>query len=151
MTTLSEEIVRIQSQVFREKYYVQQYLDALVKCNMSTATIDQHEHEDHELVLLMQTFWEALPDTPAIRTGPFFKICDVAEKIFDLPTREVFVLLTDGDGTMRSTDRPFGVAVTSEDEAKAFVARGGVGYSHSYTKVRIFDSSADAVEWAYKK
>lgn len=65
--------------------------------------------------------------------------------------QEVFVLLADGDGTMRSKDEPFGVAVASEEEAKAFVATGGVGYTHSYTKVRIFESAAEAVQFAFKK
>lgn len=27
-----------------------------------------------------QDFWEALPDSPAIRRGPFFDICDLAEE-----------------------------------------------------------------------
>lgn len=27
-----------------------------------------------------QDFWEALPDSPAIRQGPFFDICDLAEE-----------------------------------------------------------------------
>lgn len=37
---------------------------------------------------------------------------------------EVFVLLADGDGTMRSIDTPWGVAVTTEKEAKRYVEGG---------------------------
>jgi hypothetical protein len=51
---------------------------------------------------------------------------------------EVFVLLMDDAGTSRSSDELFGVAVTTEEEAKRFVRDGGVGYSHSYAKVRVF-------------
>lgn len=51
---------------------------------------------------------------------------------------EVFVLLTDSDGTLRSHDEPFGVAVTTEEEAKRFVKDGGVGYTHSYAKLVVF-------------
>jgi hypothetical protein len=31
-----------------------------------------------ELLKPFQDFWNALPDTKSIRTGPFFKICDLA-------------------------------------------------------------------------
>jgi len=49
----------------------------------------------------------------------------------------IYVLLADGDGTMRSIDTPFGVAVTTEKEAKRFVEEGRVGYTHSYAKLTI--------------
>jgi hypothetical protein len=62
----------------------------------------------------------------------------------------VYILLADGDGTMRSIDEPFGVAVRTEEEAKAFVANGKVGYTHSYTKVRIFDKAQDGIDWKFK-
>ena len=60
--------------------------------------------------------------------------------------QEVYVLLADGDGTMRSNDTPFGVAVTTEDEAKRFVAEGKFGYSHSYEKVKIFETKDEALD-----
>lgn len=57
----------------------------------------------------------------------------------------VYILLVDADGTMRSQDRPFGVAVTSEAEAQRYVDEGGLGYSHSYEKVRIFQNKDAAI------
>lgn len=63
----------------------------------------------------------------------------------------VYVLLADGDGTMRSTDTPFGVAVDSEEEAKRFVADGGVGYTHSYEKLRVFSNKDNAVLHAFPR
>lgn len=33
-----------------------------------------------ELLKPFQDLWEILPDSPAIRCGPFFKICDLAEE-----------------------------------------------------------------------
>ena len=63
--------------------------------------------------------------------------------------REVFVLLANGDGTLCSMDTPWGVAVTSEEEAKAYVKEGGIGYSHSFTKVTIFDSFKKARKFVY--
>ena len=62
----------------------------------------------------------------------------------------VYVLLSDGDGTMRSSDTPFGVAVTTEAEAERFVKEGKVGYTHSYAKVRVFDNKDDGIKWAFK-
>jgi hypothetical protein len=50
---------------------------------MTTATIEQYEHEDIDLVQLVNTFWELLPDKGYIRTGPFFEVCDIAEHIWD--------------------------------------------------------------------
>ena len=47
--------------------------------------------------------------------------------------KEIFILLVDNDGTMRSSCQPFGYAVEDEEEAKKFVALGG-GYFRSYEK-----------------
>ena len=60
--------------------------------------------------------------------------------------KEVYVLMADGDGTMRSTDEPFGIAVTTEEEAKRYVKEGGVGYTHSYKKLAIFDNKDDGIK-----
>jgi len=64
---------------------------------------------------------------------------------------EVFVLLADGDGTTRSRPTPFGVAVRSEEEAKAFKfnEESNVGYSHDYEKVTLFDKTKEGVHWKY--
>lgn len=63
--------------------------------------------------------------------------------------KTIFILKADGDGTTRSSDRPFGVAVTSEEEAKKFVKVGGVGFTHSYEMVEIFETSEEAVGSAF--
>ena len=60
--------------------------------------------------------------------------------------KEVFVLLADTAGTMRSGEDPFGVAVTNEAEAKKFSKKRNIGYSQSYQKVRIFETEKEAVE-----
>lgn len=64
--------------------------------------------------------------------------------------QEVFVLLVDDSGTMRSKPEPFGVAVTSEAEAKAFAANKSFGYGVAYERVKIFDSTAEALQYAMK-
>ena len=65
--------------------------------------------------------------------------------------KEVFVLLADGDGTMNSSDTPWGVAVTTEEEAKSYVKKGGIGYTHSYAKLNVFEKYDDAREAIYRK
>lgn len=62
---------------------------------------------------------------------------------------EIYILLADGDGTMRSVDTPWGAAVTTEEEAKKYVKKGGVGYTHSYVKVKVFDTSKEAINIIY--
>lgn len=67
------------------------------------------------------------------------------------PVQTVYVLMADGDGTMKSVDEPIGVAVTTLEEAKKYVSEGGVGYSHSYQALRVFKSKDDAINWKYNK
>lgn len=62
----------------------------------------------------------------------------------------VYVLLADMDGTMRSTDEPFGVAVKTKEAADQYIKKGGVGYSHSYSELRIFNSSKEARDWKFR-
>lgn len=62
---------------------------------------------------------------------------------------EIFLLLEDSDGTLRSRDTPFGVAVTSEKEAKRFVEEDDIGYTRSYEKIVIFDDKDDAIKYAF--
>ena len=73
------------------------------------------------------------------------------EKHLKNAPQEVFVLLCDSSGTTFSSDEPFGVAVTTEDEAKRFVADGKFGYSQSYSKLTIFESSDEAKSFSVKK
>lgn len=65
--------------------------------------------------------------------------------------KEVYVLLSDGDGNMHSIDVLWGAAVTTEKEAKAYVAKGGIGYTHSYEKVEVFESYEEARKAIYGK
>lgn len=82
-TQISNQVFELQKQIFKEQYYVSRWLAALAFHEMSTATIDQHEHSDQELVLLCHDFWDALPDSKEIRREPFFLLCDIAEHVLD--------------------------------------------------------------------
>lgn len=75
----------------------------------------------------------------------FLRGIDVAKKL----EKEIFVLMADRDGTMRSTNEPFGVAVKTKEEADLYVKDGGVGYRHAYEKVEIFDTKEEAIKSAF--
>jgi hypothetical protein len=76
---------------------------------------------------------------------------EAIEELEALQPKNVYVLLADGDGTMRSIDTPFGVAVTSETEAKRYVLEKGIGYTHSYEKLAVFDNKDDAIKFIYPR
>ena len=65
--------------------------------------------------------------------------------------KEIYVLLADGDGTMRSIDEPWGAAVKTEKEANKYVNEANVGHTHSYIKVAIFKTYKEAIETIFKK
>ena len=50
-------------------------------------------------------------------------------------------------GTTRSKDDPIGIAVTSEEAARQYVKSGGIGYTHSYIKVRVFETAKEGLAW----
>jgi hypothetical protein len=57
----------------------------------------------------------------------------------------IFVLLEDVAGTMSSMPEPFGVAVTSEAEAKEWVSRAKHGYSRRYAELKIYPGWREAL------
>ena len=67
----------------------------------------------------------------------------------NLKQPEVFVLMEDDSGTTFSQATPFGIAVDTEEEAKAFVKEATIGYSRSYEKVRIFGTFKDGLAWRF--
>jgi len=60
--------------------------------------------------------------------------------------REFYLLKSDGDGTMHSVCVPFGYAVETEEEAKAFVRDANFGYSHDYMKITVLDTWKECVK-----
>lgn len=65
--------------------------------------------------------------------------------------QKVYILKTDGDGTTFSIDKPFGVVVTSKEEAERFVKEGKFGYTHSFEEAVVFDNKDDALDFYRKK
>jgi hypothetical protein len=83
MTVIQEKAKLLQARIFTEEYYETLFCKVLVKHNMSTASIDKHESTDRQLVKMFNDFWMLLPDSPIIRQGPFFELCDICEEIYD--------------------------------------------------------------------
>ena len=67
----------------------------------------------------------------------------------------VYVLLADGDRTMRSSPEPFGVAVTTVEEAKRFlkdsIKTESDQHFYGYAKLKVFTNKDDALKWTYPK
>lgn len=83
-TEIQTKVIKLQRMIIDEQYYVQLWRGLLVARNISETMIGYHS--DHELILLCQAMWEALPDSPDIRRHPFFQLCNIAEHIFNLRT-----------------------------------------------------------------
>lgn len=82
-TDIQRKAIDLQQAVFDNDYFKHLYLASLGKHNMSTASIDQSEFSDSEIVSMANTFWFALPDSHACRREPFWQLCDIAEHCFD--------------------------------------------------------------------
>jgi len=65
----------------------------------------------------------------------------------------VYVLKSDGDGTLHSVPSSFGVAVDTVEEAKRFVEEAEkAGWCFPcYAKVRIFSDKDEGIKWAYSE
>jgi hypothetical protein len=61
-------------------------------------------------------------------------------------SKEMFLLLANC-GASFSRDINLEVAVTTEDEAKRYVAEKGIGFTHSYCKIKMFVNKDDALKY----
>ena len=78
-----DSVAEIQRRVYAEGYYPMQWEQVLNKLKITSSEVEKKSLSDRTLVLLTHYFWEALPDSPSIRTPLFFDICDIAEHFFD--------------------------------------------------------------------
>lgn len=63
---------------------------------------------------------------------------------------KLYLLMSDLDGSMRSTEEVIGIVSTIE-EAKRFVKEGNFGYSHSFKEFKVFDDKDLAIKYWDKK
>lgn len=71
-----EEHDALVDKVFAYDYYVHIFQ------KLDLEYIDQKK--DQQTAEFWNDFWIYLPDHPAIRREPFFDICDIAERIYDV-------------------------------------------------------------------
>lgn len=78
--TYSQKVADLQTQIYTDEYYVSLYQNALREHKMTNAGIEKHEYGQTALNNMLNDFWFSLPDSQAIRTGPFFFLCDLCEQ-----------------------------------------------------------------------
>ena len=74
MIVLPNNIKECHNQVLEEVYNEDYYIDLLPEGEPETP---------QEIISYWNRFWMNLPDSGAIRRGPFFKVCDIAECMYD--------------------------------------------------------------------
>lgn len=78
--TYAEKAADLQKQIYTDEYYVHLYQNALREHKMTNTGIEKHEYSQTALNNMLNDFWFSLPDSQAIRTGPFFFLCDLCEE-----------------------------------------------------------------------
>lgn len=73
---LQKEVIMLESKIFSGNYYTACWI-AAKKAYPGSITSKSLE----ELLHLLQLFWRKLPDSRAIRTNPFFLLCNLIETI----------------------------------------------------------------------
>lgn len=83
MTTLKEQMQELQKRVLAEDYYSLLYAVTLAKHDMMPVGVIMGQYSDAKIIDMCNDFWLDLPDSPEVRTGPFWLLCDIAEHCFD--------------------------------------------------------------------
>lgn len=61
------------------RYYIDKFLRVLLNDGYMSMGSFYEEVDEHKIWNTWNNFWYELPDDPAIRTGPFFEICELCE------------------------------------------------------------------------
>jgi hypothetical protein len=80
---LKTEMAKLQHQIFENDYYLEVYHESLEAYKVTDEMIANHSVDEHTIVSICNRMWMDLPDCRAIRREPFFKLCDIAEHVFD--------------------------------------------------------------------
>jgi hypothetical protein len=78
---LRQKMADIQGEIFAHRYYVEIYKRILSQLQITSSNISAMKYPRERVIRLAHYFWNALPDSPAVRREPFFKLCDIAENI----------------------------------------------------------------------
>lgn len=83
-----EKSIKLQKRILNEEYYIDRYIGCMKKHGFTTGSVILKEHTKIAMCNMWNDFWFALPDSPVIRQGPFFDLCDLAEEIFETEPAE---------------------------------------------------------------
>lgn len=83
MTPIQTKSKELQAEILNERYFWTEYCRALADYCLTFSDIDDGAVRDEELIQFWNTFWMELPDSNEIRTPTFFKLCDIAQEIFE--------------------------------------------------------------------
>lgn len=79
-----QAVASLQINIFAADYYTNRYARCVEHHGLSFQTIVEKKHPPHELMTMLNDFWDSLPDAPHIRVQPFFDLCDLcAEDVSD--------------------------------------------------------------------
>lgn len=81
-TPIQQQARALQGRIYSEQYYVKLWEASLALLFMTPDALVTFFYTDAELIDLCNEFWSALPDSPVIRRGPFWDLCNIAENIF---------------------------------------------------------------------
>ena len=78
-TELQVESTKLAAEIVQRDYYVATFAQVAMRMQIT----DIASTPRAELIRFWNAFWEALPDSGSIRRPPFFRVCDLAELIFE--------------------------------------------------------------------
>lgn len=73
----------VAQEIIRERFYTELFLKVLEANGMTLQGVINQEYGVERVISRFNAFWAVLPDSASIRTSTFFKVCDIAEGIFD--------------------------------------------------------------------
>lgn len=79
MTKYAEQVANLATQIFDNQYFPDIWYRVMLAHGMTAQGIAEQLYEDEALAVALFDVWDALPDAPHIRTGPFFLLCDLCE------------------------------------------------------------------------
>lgn len=71
----------VQNEIISADFYTRLYLGCLKQRGMTQVDVEKKLYPNAKLNALWEDFWWQLPDSPSIRSGPFFLVCDLCEDI----------------------------------------------------------------------
>lgn len=82
------KMVELQEAILDNDYYVSLYNKVLERHGVTIGDVSDECITPTEAITICHTFWTVLPDSKSIRREPFYKLCELAEYIYDVDVEE---------------------------------------------------------------